>query len=92
MLYHRGHVKPKAEPSADCWSWPTCRKGRRSRGRGPDNLTGRDWSLLGRHRLQRSKKKSVSHENNTTDLHCAWSLLSLPVCVCLCVWRAINMR
>lgn len=46
----REHVMPRAEPSAGCWDWLICTRGRRSRGRGPDNLTGRDWSLLGRHR------------------------------------------
>lgn len=42
------HVMPRAEPSADCWDWPICMQGQRSRGRGQDNLTGRDWSLPGR--------------------------------------------
>lgn len=40
---------PRAEPSADRLDWPTCTQGQRSRGRDRDNLTGRDWSPLGRH-------------------------------------------
>lgn len=43
-------VMPRAEPSADCWDWPICMLGQRSGGRGRENLTGKDWSLPGRHR------------------------------------------
>lgn len=46
----RERVMPRAEPSADCWDLLICTRGQRSRGRDRDNLTGRDWSLLGRHR------------------------------------------
>lgn len=46
----RERATPRAEPSAGRWDWPICTPGRRSGGRRRDNLTGRDWSLLGRHR------------------------------------------
>lgn len=42
-------VMPRAGPSAGHWDWPICTRGQRSRGSGWDNLTGRDWSLPGRH-------------------------------------------
>lgn len=43
-------VMPRAEPSADRWDWPICTQGQRSRGRGPNNLRGRDWSRPRSHR------------------------------------------
>lgn len=60
IFYLRERVMPRAEPSADCWDWLICTQGQRSRGRGPDNLTGRDWSLLGRHRLERRGRKELA--------------------------------
>lgn len=46
----RERARPRAEPSAGRWDWPICTQVQRSGRRGRDNLTGRDWSLLGRHR------------------------------------------
>lgn len=51
MIYPRERATPRAEPSAGCWDWPICTLGQRSGGRGLDNRTGRDWSLMGRRHL-----------------------------------------
>ena len=68
VIYLHEHVMPTAEPSGDHWDWPICTPGQRSRGRGRDNLIGRDWSLPGRHHLG-GRTKAVSHphtqENQT---------------------------
>lgn len=52
---------PRDEPSVDCWDWPICMQGQRSRGKGLGSRTGRDRSLLGRHRLgKRIKAWAIS--------------------------------
>ena len=60
VIYLRERVMPRAEPSAARWGWQICTWGQRSGGRVLDNLTGRDWSLPGRHRLE-ERTKTVSH-------------------------------
>ncbi len=90
LIYLRERVMPRAEPSADCWDWPICTQGQRSRGRDPDNLTGRDWSLLGRHRLGRRAKRSHKghHERQRRWIY---TVHAVRVWVCLgSVWRAID--
>lgn len=47
---HHEHAMPTAEPSADCWDLRICMQGQRSERSGLDSLTGRGWSLPGRHR------------------------------------------
>lgn len=69
MIYLHERVMPRAEPSADCWDWPICTLGQRSGGRGLGNLTGRDWSLMGRHHLGRSKRNRVC-QAKMTDSYC----------------------
>lgn len=61
LFYLREHVMPRDEPSVDCWDWSICTQSQRSRGKGLGSLTGRDWSLLGRHRLgKRIKAWAIS--------------------------------
>lgn len=95
-IYLHERVMPRPEPSADRWDWPIgTLRGQRSRTRGLDNLTGMDWSLPGRHRLEKKRKEKKkrmrtfshprNHKNQTNkrqrqSIHTVHAVTFLCVC------------